>query len=143
MDLRSLFEDAAREANTLISDLPAEAIGRPTPGTEWTVRDLINHMVATVTAIGGARERGSLSSAELTELMGSDLIGDDPDAAWRAATDRLTAAFRPEAVTGPHRLEAVTTARAGTEGLGPGRGWAIRAVCGADRGRPTRPSRSG
>lgn len=96
MDLRALFDDANREATALITDLSAEQLSRPTPCTDWTVRALVNHMVGTVTAIGGARERGSLGTDELTRTMSGDLLGgDDPNEVWRAATERLVDAFRP------------------------------------------------
>lgn len=96
MDLRALFDDANREATALITNLSAEQLGRPTPCTDWTVRALVNHMVATTTTIGGARERGSLTKDELTGTMGADLLGDaEPAQTWSTAADRLAAAFRP------------------------------------------------
>jgi uncharacterized protein (TIGR03086 family) len=66
----------------------------PTPCTEWTVRDLVNHLTGGATMFATAVEEGSVSDELVGELMGSDILGDDPKGAFRAAADRADAAFR-------------------------------------------------
>jgi uncharacterized protein (TIGR03086 family) len=63
---------------------------RPTPCTEWTVRDLLNHMV------GGQRRFAAMVRGEEPPARGSDLLGADPRGALRDATaDVLTLAGTP------------------------------------------------
>ncbi len=69
----------------------------PCPG--WTVRDLVNHLVAGdllfTALLSGAPPRSP------DELLsgGDDRLGDDPVAAHRSASDGLLAAFRRPGVT--------------------------------------------
>lgn len=65
-----------------------------TPCTEWTVRDLVNHLV------GGnqlfaviLRGQTSPSPAALRQRQGLDHLGDDPVGAYRAAGEALLGAF--------------------------------------------------
>ncbi|ATY16802.1 TIGR03086 family protein [Amycolatopsis sp. AA4] len=78
----------------------------PTPCPEWTVRDLVNHLVLghrLFTAVLRGEEGGSLNPRS------SDALGDDPVAAYREAVAGLLAAFRQPGV-----LEQVVEVPAGT-----------------------------
>jgi len=68
----------------------------PSPCTEWTVREVANHLVATLNTFAAVVEH-----TEWT--MDGDHLGDDPHGAFRAAADRCVAAFdRPGALTDLH-----------------------------------------
>ncbi|MER6759077.1 MULTISPECIES: TIGR03086 family metal-binding protein [Amycolatopsis] len=78
----------------------------PTPCSEWTVRELVNHLVLghrLFTAVLRGEAGGSL------DPRASDALGDDPVAAYRDAVAGLLSAFRQPGV-----LEQVVEVPAGT-----------------------------
>lgn len=58
---------------------------RPTPCSDWTVRDVLNHIV------GGQRRLGAMARGEEPAPRGSDVLGTDPKAAFREATAEVQA----------------------------------------------------
>jgi uncharacterized protein (TIGR03086 family) len=79
----------------LIAGVTDDEWAKPTPCTEWTVRDLVNHLV------GGTQLFARLLSGEpmpgLDELQrwrGADHLGDDPVGAYDRSAAELLAAFR-------------------------------------------------
>ena len=71
-------------------------MSNPTLCTEWTVKDLINHMVTGATMFAISAEQGSIPDDMLGKLMGADNVGDDPQGAWahrgEAGADRVRGA---------------------------------------------------
>ncbi|MEV4442760.1 TIGR03086 family metal-binding protein [Streptomyces sp. NPDC049577] len=62
----------------------------PTPCTEWTVRDLVNHLTVEQLWVPPLLEGASIE--EVGDRFDGDRLGDDPVAAWdRAAEDARTA----------------------------------------------------
>jgi uncharacterized protein (TIGR03086 family) len=96
VNLRKLFDDIAGEAAVLIGAVDTGLLDLPTPCVKWTVRDLINHMVATTSVVALARERDGVTASELSDLQAADHIGADHTGAWEAAAQRLTAAYAGE-----------------------------------------------
>jgi uncharacterized protein (TIGR03086 family) len=83
VDVLPLLDRAYAETIDMAAKLTPEDLDRPTPCTEWTVRDLINHFLFTATR---------LSSATIGEPgadPGEDLVGDD---AAQSVAARLQAA---------------------------------------------------
>ncbi len=70
----------------------------PTLCTEWTVRDLMNHMVGGATMFAISAEQGSVPDEMLGQLMGGDNVGDDPKGAWATASQRAMTAFEAPGV---------------------------------------------
>jgi uncharacterized protein (TIGR03086 family) len=70
-----------------------EQLSNQTLCTEWTVRDLINHMVGGATMFAVSVEEGSVPDDMLGQLIGGDNLGDDPQGAWKVASDRAMKAF--------------------------------------------------
>ncbi|MFG3505120.1 TIGR03086 family metal-binding protein [Streptomyces sp. NPDC047821] len=70
----------------------------PTPCTDWTVRDLVNHLTAEqLWVVPLVRERRAV--AELGDAFEGDVLGDDPVAAWdRAAAESREAFLEPGAL---------------------------------------------
>ncbi len=65
--------------------------GLPTPCTEWTVRDLANHVV-----VGGRMSAMLLhgaSAEEVRALFGADMVGDAPTKAFAESSAEERAAF--------------------------------------------------
>jgi uncharacterized protein (TIGR03086 family) len=73
-------------------------LSNPTLCTEWTVKDVINHMVTGATMFAMSAEQGSIPDDVLGKLMGADNVGDDPKAAWGAAASRALTAFEAPGV---------------------------------------------
>ncbi|MEN3310549.1 MAG: hypothetical protein V7603_6751 [Micromonosporaceae bacterium] len=84
------FDRASAVAERTIAGVKPDQLGDPTPCTEWSVRQLINHVVT-----------GSLSFASLVTGgprpdRSQDHLGEDPLGAFRTAARDLRAAFLAE-----------------------------------------------
>ena len=79
----SLLDRAYAETIDVAAKLTPEDLDRPTPCTEWTVRDLLNHFLWTATRLSEATVGKSGPAA------GEDLVGND---APLAVASRLRAA---------------------------------------------------
>jgi uncharacterized protein (TIGR03086 family) len=80
------------DTGTLLAAIGADQWSAPTPCTEWTVRDVVTHLVVlnlTFVALLGAGER---------PVRGADHLGDDPVDAYRRSSEALVAAFRAPGV---------------------------------------------
>ena len=73
-------------------------LSNPTLCTEWTVKDLINHMVTGATIFAISAEQGAVPDAVLGELTSSDNVGDDPQGAWNTAANRALTAYEAPGV---------------------------------------------
>ncbi|MET8177827.1 TIGR03086 family metal-binding protein [Streptomyces sp. NPDC005336] len=75
----------------------------PTPCTEWTVRDLVNHLTVEQMWVPPLVHESS-GAADHGDALEGDLLGDDPVATWDAAAAAARAAFRE-----PGALERTVT----------------------------------
>jgi uncharacterized protein (TIGR03086 family) len=94
----------------LVDSLPDDAWDRPTPCSDWTVRQLLGHLIGGNRLVARAVSGEPLRPPEqLGQRDPADQLGDDPRAAWHAsAEDLLTALGAPGA------LERTYTVPAGT-----------------------------
>jgi uncharacterized protein (TIGR03086 family) len=90
--------------NGVLENTSASQLSNQTLCTEWTVRDLINHMVGGATMFAISAEQGSVPDDMLGRLMGGDNVGDDPMGAWSTAAQRAMSAFEA-----PGAMEKVVT----------------------------------
>jgi uncharacterized protein (TIGR03086 family) len=98
MDLLEGMQASATEFGRLVDTRP-DQLDDPTACADFTVRDLINHIVGGATMFAIAFDKGSVPDDELAPLMG-DVLGDDYKGAYAAAIDQANAAFtRPGAST--------------------------------------------
>jgi uncharacterized protein (TIGR03086 family) len=65
--------------------------GAPTPCDEWSVRDLVNHMVAEQLWV--PELLAGRTVAEIGDKFEGDVLGEDPPTTWRLAMDAALAAF--------------------------------------------------
>ena len=96
MDLLPTMEKVLDRAGTVIDGVEPSQLGNATPCTEWTVRDVINHVVGGATMFAECVEQGSVADDRLGQLMGGDNLGDDYKGAYHAASERAIAAFSGE-----------------------------------------------
>ena len=78
----------------MISHTSNAQLSNPTLCTEWTVKDLINHMVSGATMFAISAEQGAIPDEVLGKLMSSDNVGSDPQGAWETASKRALTAFQ-------------------------------------------------
>ncbi|MEO6605440.1 MAG: TIGR03086 family metal-binding protein, partial [Aeromicrobium sp.] len=71
----------------LVSSIPAEQLDQSTPCTDWTVRDLTNHLVNSATQMAVMAEGGEPDFSSLSDHH------DDPGPVLRQAADKIVAAF--------------------------------------------------
>jgi uncharacterized protein (TIGR03086 family) len=91
----------------VVGAVTADQWGKPTPCPDWTVRQLLDHLV------GGNRTAARVLRGEAPAPgaagRGEDQLGSDPVAAFRTSADELLAALRaPGVLDRPHTLPAGT-----------------------------------
>jgi uncharacterized protein (TIGR03086 family) len=89
MDLNTLYHRTVECWADRVNGVPADAWDGPTPCRDWSVRDLVNHVVGEDRWTGPLM-RGS-TIADVGDSLDGDLLGDDParsalDAAMEATT---------------------------------------------------------
>ena len=99
-DSVALLHRVVDESTRLVDGVTPDQLGSPTPCTEWTVRDLINHITGGATMFAISAEQGSVPDDQVGRLMGGDNLGDDYKGAFKTATARAMAAFDDPAVLG-------------------------------------------
>lgn len=100
MDLNRLHERSVASFDRLVQQIDDDRWNNPTPCTEWTVRDLVNHIVNenlwTPELLSGK------TLEEVGDRFDGDLLGDDPKTAWKDAADGAVSA-----VLGINNLDAM------------------------------------
>ncbi|MCB5168967.1 TIGR03086 family protein [Streptomyces bambusae] len=76
----------------LVHAVTEDQWGAPTPCTEWTVRDLVNHVTGEQLWVPPLVTHGK-TVAEVGESLSGDLLGEDPAGAWDRAAAGAVAAF--------------------------------------------------
>jgi uncharacterized protein (TIGR03086 family) len=100
VDLVNDIQGAATEFGRLVDGTRPDQLDNPTVCAEFTVRDLINHVVSGATMFAIAFDEGSVPDGELAPVLG-DVLGADYKAACAAGMARAGAAFtRPGALDG-------------------------------------------
>jgi uncharacterized protein (TIGR03086 family) len=106
MDLLQIYRRSLNEFTERATQVSSELWSAPTPCSDWTVHDLISHVVSedrwTARLIGGA------TIAEVGDELDGDLVGSDPAGAALAA-----AAAADLAVSEPGALDRTVHVSAG------------------------------
>jgi uncharacterized protein (TIGR03086 family) len=94
-DPRPLHRRAIAQTETVVAAVTPDQFARPTPCTEYDVRALLSHIIGGLTraALVGEGDPGALARPAMAE-GGPD---DGWPAAYRAAADRVTAAWADDA----------------------------------------------
>ena len=88
-----MLQRAVDEAGQLVDRVSPDELANSTPCSEWTVRDLINHVTGGATMFALSAEQGSVPDEEMGRLMTGDNLGTDYKGAFNTATARAMAAF--------------------------------------------------
>jgi len=100
MDLLDLYERGSGWTETKVP-AAAQQLDAKTPCEDWQVRDLLNHIIETQQFFTGSARGQEVSPPSPNP---SELIGDDPVATYKAATQETLQAFKEPGViekTGP------------------------------------------
>jgi len=89
----ALLGRVVEETQHVIDGVTPEQLSAPSPCTEWTVRDLINHVTAGSEMFALAAEHGAVPDADVSRLMGGDNLGDDYRGAFRTASNKALEVF--------------------------------------------------
>ena len=93
MDSITAMKQVVEETSRVVNAIRPDQLGLPTLCTEWTVRDILNHITGGATMFAECVENGFVADERLGQLMGGDNLGDDYKAAFAVATGRAMSAF--------------------------------------------------
>jgi len=93
MDTVGLMKQVIASTDKIVKGTEPSQLGLPSPCTEWTVRDVINHITGGSTMFAVCVEEGSVPDDLLGKLMAGDNLGDDYVGAWESASSRAMTAF--------------------------------------------------
>lgn len=99
MDIADLHERALAETGRIVGGIGRDQWDRPSTCEEWTVRQLVNHVVSGnlwAVELGGKGR----TIEEVGDRLDGDVLGDDPNAAYDASARAAADAFR-----GPGAME--------------------------------------
>jgi len=98
MDSVALLQRVVDETTKLVNQVTPDQLANPTPCTEWTVRDLINHITGGATMFALSAEQGSVPDDQVGQLMGGDNLAAGVQSSWATASARAMAAFEQPGV---------------------------------------------
>jgi uncharacterized protein (TIGR03086 family) len=78
---------------SVVDNIEPEQLDNQSPCEAWTVRDVLNHIVAGAEVFGLCVREGSAPDDVLGEIMTTDRLGDDYKASFHRAADGANAAF--------------------------------------------------
>jgi uncharacterized protein (TIGR03086 family) len=96
METLALMERVLDQTGRVIQNIGPDQLGNATPCTEWSVRDVINHLAGGATMFSVCVEEGAISDEQFGQLMTGDNLGDDYKGAYDAAAKRARLAFSQE-----------------------------------------------
>ncbi len=91
MDYQALFIRSDAAFSQLVDAVEANQWALPTPDTEWTVRDLLNHVVGEELWLPDMLAGKTI--AEVGTKYDGDVLGDNPQTAWHQATAKAQVAI--------------------------------------------------
>jgi uncharacterized protein (TIGR03086 family) len=94
MDQVATLERVIAESRRLVDGIGPEQLTNQTLCTEWTVRDVLNHVTGGAMYFGRVAEEGSVPDEDVGQLLGGgDNLGDDYKGAFNTAADKAMAGF--------------------------------------------------
>jgi len=84
MDVPAMFGRAVAEFDARVGQIGDHQWQAPTPDDDWTVRDLVNHVVSE--DLWAQPLLAGSTIADVGDLFDGDVLGADPRSAWAAAS---------------------------------------------------------
>jgi uncharacterized protein (TIGR03086 family) len=109
MDNVALLGRTVDQVDRLAGKMTDDQLGAQTPCTDWTVRDLLNHITGGAEMFAVSAELGSVPDADVARLMGGDNLGNDWRGAWSAASRKALAVY-----SDPNVMDKMVTLPFGT-----------------------------
>ena len=98
VDLRALFARSVDDFTRLVESVDDDQWDSHTPCTEWSVRDLVNHLTYEAAWAPPLLEGKTIDEVGGDAFEG-DLLGDDPKGAWKTRAEAERAAVaKPDAL---------------------------------------------
>jgi len=96
MDLLTIVEEGLEYAGKRVGGVQAGDLDRPTPCTEWTVRQLLNHLIGSVDILTRLGRGEAVDRAQVDPhlLANADRFGSDAAGAFARAADSALALWR-------------------------------------------------
>jgi uncharacterized protein (TIGR03086 family) len=88
-----LLQRVVDETTRIVDNVKDDQLGNATPCTEWTVRDIVNHITGGATMFAISAEQGKVPDEQIGQLLGGDNLGSDFKGAWGVAGTRAMNAF--------------------------------------------------
>lgn len=83
MNQIEIYKQATEQFTDLVEQIDDSQWGGTTPCADWSVRDLVNHVVGEALWIAPLFEGKTI--AEVGSALDGDILGDDPKQTWRQA----------------------------------------------------------
>jgi uncharacterized protein (TIGR03086 family) len=93
MDEVATMSRVIAETQRIVDNIEPSQLDNPTPCTEWTVRDLLNHVIGGAEMFATCVRDGAMSDEKLGELLTGDNLGADYKASFAAAAADAEDAF--------------------------------------------------
>ncbi len=93
MDSIVMMERVMGETRRVVEGIDASQLDVPTPCSDWTVRDVLNHVVGGAQMFAISVRDGSVPDDQLGRLMTGDNLGTDFKASFAAAADSAESAI--------------------------------------------------
>jgi uncharacterized protein (TIGR03086 family) len=93
MDEVAAMHRVLGETTRVVGNIEPDQLDNPSPCTEWTVRDVLNHITGGATMFGLCVRDGDVPDETLGALMTGDNLGTDYKGAWTRAADDAEASF--------------------------------------------------
>jgi len=93
MDTVKVMTQVIGQTKTIVDGVGEDELAKPTLCTEWTVRDVINHITGGATMFAECISDGSVPDDRMAQLFGGDNLGNDYKGAFTRATEKVMATF--------------------------------------------------
>src|SRR5688572_4794855 len=94
MTIPDIFERSVAEFTRRVDKIADDQWDNPTPCTEWSVRDLVDHVVTEDLWAPGLLAGKTIEEMGGMNAFEGDQLGDDPKGRWLRASEAATAAVR-------------------------------------------------
>ena len=98
MDSVTMLGRVVEQTQRVVDGVTPQQLSAPSPCTDWTVRDVINHITSGAQMFALSAEHGAVPEEEIGRLMGADNLGDDYKGAFRAASNKALDVFNQPGV---------------------------------------------